>query len=229
MFRKLFKVLRRDTLLDRAYERSFEMLDMTHDMFAKSRNSLMKTETGVPDLDINALDIQVNKYEREVRRNVHDHLTSFGAEDLYAGLALISIIIDVERIGDYTKNIMELAINHPAKLQEGRYAKDLKRIEEAVEDSFQRTKSIFNKSDAGDAKKLLEEYYWINPLCDKIAISYIKEEDNSIPREDAVTLALYFRFLKRINSHLRNIATSVVNPFDKIGFVPKDIRKKLES
>jgi len=24
--------------------------------------------------------------------------------------------------------------------------------------------------------------------------------------------------LKRINSHLRNVATSVVNPFDQIGF-----------
>ena len=229
MFRKLLKVLRGDTLLDRAYKRSFEMLDITYGMFAKSRSSLMKTETGAPDLDINALDIQVNEYEREVRRNVHDHLTTFGTEDIYAGLVLISIIIDIERIGDYTKNIMELAMNHTAKLQEGRYARDLKRIEEAVEDSFERTRSIFEKSDADDAKKLLEEYYWINPLCDKIAISYIREEDNTIPGKDAVTLALYFRFLKRINSHLRNIATSVVNPFDKIGFVPKDIRKKLES
>jgi hypothetical protein len=36
-----------------------------------------------------------------------------------------------------------------------------------------------------------------------------------------VSLAMYFRWLKRINSHLRNITTSVVNPFDRIGFEPK--------
>jgi hypothetical protein len=49
----------------------------------------------------------------------------------------------------------------------------------------------------------------------------VKEEDKSIRPGDAVSLGLYFRWLKRINSHLRNIVTSVVNPFDKIGFKPK--------
>ncbi len=41
----------------------------------------------------------------------------------------------------------------------------------------------------------------------------------------AVTLALYFRSLKRINGHLRNITTSVVNPFHRIGFKPKKKKK----
>jgi hypothetical protein len=49
----------------------------------------------------------------------------------------------------------------------------------------------------------------------------VKEDDKSIGPGDAVSLGLYFRWLKRINSHLRNIVTSVVNPFDKIGFKPK--------
>ena len=35
---------------------------------------------------------------------------------------------------------------------------------------------------------------------------------------EAVTTALYVRFLKRISAHLMNIASSVVNPFDRIGF-----------
>ena len=34
--------------------------------------------------------------------------------------------------------------------------------------------------------------------------------------------ALYIRFLKRISAHLMNIASSVVNPFDRIGFREKD-------
>jgi len=49
----------------------------------------------------------------------------------------------------------------------------------------------------------------------------IKEEDKNIPCGDAISLGLYFRWLKRINSHLRNITTSIVNPFDRIGFEPE--------
>jgi len=49
----------------------------------------------------------------------------------------------------------------------------------------------------------------------------VKEEDKSIRPGDAVSLGMYFRWLKRINSHLRNITSSVVNPFDRIGFKPK--------
>lgn len=227
MFRKLLTIFRKDTLLDQAYKRSYEMLDITQDMFIKAKNSLMQSETGTPDLDIRALDIKVNKYEREVRRNVFNHLAISGAEDIYSGLVLVSIIIDIERVGDYTKNIVELAVNHPAKLKEGKFSADLKGIEAAVEDTFLRVRKIFEKTNIDDAKKLLDDYYWINPLCDKIVINYIKEEDNTIPSGDAVSLALYFRYLKRINSHLRNIATSVINPFDRIGFVPKEMRKKL--
>ena len=69
--------------------------------------------------------------------------------------------------------------------------------------------------------KLLEEYKWVNKTCDKNLVRLIKEQDKNILCGDAVSLAIYFRWLKRINSHLRNITTSVVNPFDRIGFEPK--------
>ena len=42
----------------------------------------------------------------------------------------------------------------------------------------------------------------------------------SLTTTAAATLALYIRWLKRINAHLRNITTSIVNPFDLIGFKP---------
>jgi len=39
---------------------------------------------------------------------------------------------------------------------------------------------------------------------------------------EAVSTALYVRFLKRISAHLMNIASSIVNPFDRIGFRDDD-------
>jgi uncharacterized membrane protein YeaQ/YmgE (transglycosylase-associated protein family) len=38
---------------------------------------------------------------------------------------------------------------------------------------------------------------------------------------DATAVSLYARFLKRIASHSRNIVTSVVNPFQRIGYREK--------
>jgi len=62
---------------------------------------------------------------------------------------------------------------------------------------------------------------WVNRVCDDSLFGLVREEDKEIQAGNAVALALYFRWLKRINSHLRNIATSVVNPFDRIGFITK--------
>jgi phosphate uptake regulator len=222
MFKYLMSIFRKDTLMDRAYNRSFEMLDITLEMFREARVSLRHREDNEIDLKIKDRDKDVNKYEREVRRMVFNHLAVQGTVDLPSGLALVSIIIDIERIGDYTKNMVELALDHPGKLHGGTLEEDLKRIEEAVEDNFVTTRRCFKDEDADLALKLLERYAWVNDACDDRVVDVVKEKDATIRAGDAASLALYIRFLKRINSHLRNITTSVVNPFDRIGFVPKD-------
>jgi len=220
MFKEWLAIFKKDTLMDRAYQRSYLMLDLTREMFSRAKESLRRLEDNQVDFDIYDKDSEINKYEREVRRNVFNHLAVSGAAKLPSGLALVSIIIDIERIGDYTKNIVELALNHPGKLHGGKFEKDLQRVEQALEDNFVETRDCFESGDNKKALKLLEEYKWLNPMCDENLIKLIKEEDKSIRPGDAVSLAMYFRWLKRINSHLRNIVTSVVNPFDRIGFEP---------
>jgi len=220
MFKEWLAIFKKDTLMDRAYQRSYLMLDLTREMFSRAKESLRRLEDNQVDIDIYDKDSEINKYEREVRRNVFNHLAVSGAAKLPSGLALVSIIIDIERIGDYTKNIVELALNHPGKLHGGKFEKDLQRVEQALEDNFVETRDCFESGDNKKALKLLEEYKWLNPMCDENLIKLIKEEDKSIRPGDAVSLAMYFRWLKRINSHLRNIVTSVVNPFDRIGFEP---------
>jgi phosphate uptake regulator len=218
MLKELFAIFKKDTLLDKAYRRSYRMVDITWEMFVEAKKSLREMDINELEIDIHDRDIEVNKFTREVRRNVLSHLTVAGTDDLYSGLLLVSIIIDVERVGDYTKNIVEMAINHPAKLHGGMFEEDLKRIEAAVEDTFRQVRKVFETTDVQAAEHLLSDYQWVNRLCDQRVIDYIKESDKNVSSSDAVSLALYFRYLKRINSHLRNVATSVVNPFDQIGF-----------
>jgi phosphate transport system protein len=221
MFKKWLTIFKKDTLMNRAYQRSFEMLDITQVMFKEAKESLRHREDSEVDLGIKETDKKVNSYERGVRRMVLKHLVVIGAVDLPSGLVLISIIIDIERIGDYAKNMVELALDHPGKLHGGEFEEKISCIEVGLEDNFTQTKKCFEKEDANIALELLEKYAWVNDACDEIVRNVVREKDKSINSGDAAALALYTRWLKRINSHLRNITTSVVNPFDRIGFQPK--------
>lgn len=221
MFNKLISIFKKDTLMDQAYKRSYLMLDLTREMFVEAKESLRHKEDSEIDINIHDKDAEINRFEREVRRDVFNHLAVRGSEGLPSGLVLISIIIDIERIGDYTKNIVELAMNHPGKLHGGQYGEDLQKVEAAVEDNLTKTRNCFESCDNTSAIELLKEYKWVNSVCDKCLMGLIKEKDKNIKPGDAVSLGIYFRWLKRINSHLRNITTSVVNPFDRIGFEPK--------
>jgi len=80
---------------------------------------------------------------------------------------------------------------------------------------------LIQESNPDAARTLLDDYRWVNSICTQHEQDYVKHSDKSVSTQDAVALALYFRYLKRVNSHLRNIATSVVNPFDYIGFTHK--------
>lgn len=207
--------------MDRAYLRSFKMLDITLAMYLEAKESLRQREDSEIDLKVKETDKEVNSYEREVRRMVFNHLAVTGAINLPSGFTLISIIIDIERIGDYAKNMVELALDHPGKLHGGEFEGEIMRIEEGLGDNFIQTKKCFEEGDGGFALELLKKYAWVNDACDEIVVALVKEKDGNIKSGDAAALALYTRWLKRINSHLRNITTSVVNPFDRIGFEPK--------
>lgn len=220
--KELLAIFKKDNLIDLAFQRTYEMMDITQNMFLEVKRSLREEDTNRLTKDIYDQDIAVNKFEREVRRKVLSHLAVSGTQDLYSGLTLVSIIIDIERVGDYTKNIIEIAQNHPAKLEGGIYDDDLERVEDAVEDVFSRIRNAFEKADETEARKICEDYEWVTKLCDQHAIDYLNDRDKTISTSDAVALSLYFRYLKRIYSHLRNVASSVINPFDKIGFYNKE-------
>jgi len=222
MLKELIKIFRGDSLLDKAFQQSYDMFDFTKEMFIEGSRSLREQNSKKLKTTIYEQDKAVNSYERKVRKNVMKHLTDSGTHDIYSGLMLISIIIDIERLGDYTKNIVELAENHHKKLKGGKFNNDLKKTEEAITNSFSVVKEAFKTGNINNASEFLKEYDWVNKLCDEHIMDCIKENDASLTQCNAVTLALYFRYLKRLNSHLRNIASSVVNPFHKIGYYNKE-------
>jgi Na+/phosphate symporter len=220
MWEKLKNFWKTDDLLEEAWEQSFEMLEICREMFLEAMDVLRNKNSDQINGQVKEKDKIVNQYEREVRKKVLTHLSLRAPHGLPEGLVLVSIVIDMERLGDYTKNIIDIASYHKKPLVGGKFEKDLKKVEAAIIDNFSNTIACVTSSNQSNAIELLDKYKWVNPLCDTTLKALIKEEDKSLSSGQATSLALYFRWLKRINAHLRNILTSVINPFDRVGFKP---------
>jgi Na+/phosphate symporter len=210
MLKEIFDLFRRESQLSQAFERSREMLREDREMFEAAICSLREREDARLEIDIYAKDQLINAYEREVRRKVFTHLALAGEKDLNAGLVLVSVVIDIERIGDYTKNIVELALHHPHRLECGPFDTDARKIETVLES--------LPGNDEAKAREVMSDHWWISRKADDIIVALIEKEDTGLTCRDAVATAMYIRYLKRISAHLMNIASSVVNPFDRIGF-----------
>ena len=99
-----------DNLLDEAWNQSFQMLKICDEMFEEAIRVLRHTKKTDVNEAIRKKDKKVNKYEREVRKKVMTHLALQSPSGLAEGMVLISIVIDIERLGDYTKNIVSICI-----------------------------------------------------------------------------------------------------------------------
>lgn len=221
MIKEILSVFKSDSLMQQAYDKSFQMLDLTNKMYLEAKEVLREKDHVMENVNIDDQDSEVNKYQRVVRKDVFKHLMMAGTDELASGMALVSVVIDLERIGDYTKNIVEVAANHKDRLRGGKYEEDLKKVEETVTQYFEKTIECFKESDETLGLELVMEYGWVPKLCDQIITSLVKGEDETLNSGSAVALTLYFRSLKRIFAHLRNVNTSIVNPFHRIGFKPK--------
>jgi phosphate uptake regulator len=222
MYKKFMELFGKDNLLNQAIELTVEMLKIDREMFLASTESLRKRDDAELPFDIYKKDIQINKYERQVRRNVLTHLTVAGIYNIAQGLVLVSIVIDVERIGDYTKNIVELAQAHPQRLFGGVFENELTEIERITRDRFDKISEIITGMDVETAKEIVANQKDISTRVDDIILRIINEEEKELSPGNLVTLALYFRYLKRVAAHLSNVASSIVNPFPRIGFTIKE-------
>jgi len=222
MFKQIFEIFKSDSLYEQALSECHEMLDIDLTMFKESIKSLRKSDSAEIDIDIFAMDKKINEFERDVRRKVMTHLAIGGKEDIGSGLVLVSVVIDIERIGDYTKNIYDLAVNHPKKLIGGSMEDRLSKIERISFSLFEESIYAFKNQDIEKARGLMGYYKEnISSQSDAITNEIITGEVSDLDVGSASAVGLYSRYLKRIAAHSRNIISSVVNPFERIGYPEK--------
>lgn len=217
MFREFFQLWKKTGLLSEALEEVERMLIVAKDMFSFSLRVLMDKEKEKED--IYKIDRELNKLQRNVRRKILEHLSINPQQDVTSCLVLITIVIDIERIGDYSKNLIELSHKYPQRLK-GKYIEKIREIERDIEELFDGTIDAFNNADIDLAKQVMERHARIAIRCEKIMEELI--EDRKISPGVGIIYALLARYLKRVSAHLKNIASSVANPFHRLGYKPKN-------
>lgn len=218
MFREFFQLWKKAGLLNEALKETEKMLLVAKNMFSFSLRVLMDKEKEKED--IYKIDRELNKLQRNVRRKILEHLSINPQQDVTSCLVLITIVIDIERIGDYSKNLIELSHKYPQRLK-GKYIERIREIEKDIEGLFDGTIDAFKNADIDLAKQIMERHARIAVHCEKVVENLI--EDTQVSSRMGIICALLARYLKRVSAHLKNIASGVSNPFHRLGYKPKNM------
>ncbi|MBM3316427.1 MAG: hypothetical protein FJY75_01105 [Candidatus Eisenbacteria bacterium] len=219
MWKELFGLFKKESLCEAAFSASLDMLRRCESMFADSVAALW--HEGTLETDIYARDREVNRYQRAVRRNIVTHLAVSSNPDINNALVLTSIIVDIERIGDYTKNIVELASTYPRQFTGGELEGEIRAAEALVRRMFAGLVPALEQSDADLARRLIGDHHVVSERVEEALHDLIAGRALTTQSGEAVVAALYLRYLKRVSAHLKNVASSVVNPYYRIGYREK--------
>ena len=222
MLGKLFDALiKRKTLLDEARQQAVMMLVTDQRMFDLVMVAL-KEDAGQHILSkIGAMDKEINRQQRGVRKKVFAHLTISSGSNLTQGLELITAVIDLERIGDYVKNIAEIVEMTPKKLHFGEFEDTYMEIQDLACELFTLVIDAFSNQDLDASRKAMERYSRLSLLCDGTLEKLLgdgNDSDNDMVEKRVVALSLMLRYLKRVGAHLKNVASIQINPFHRIGY-----------
>jgi len=228
MLRELLSIFRASDPLADVGDNFARMLKLTHDMNLAAGQIFFGEERRKTERNrIYELDGEVNELERTIRRQVVTHLAVASNDtDLPYSLLLISLIKDVERLGDYAKNLAELADIRPELLPEGSALSELVSIRKRVEIAFQSCAEVFVGSRKDKAAELIRQGRETARRCDRL-ISDIGGSDYDAATTTAFILGT--RYYKRIGGHVLNVLSSVVMPLDKVDYYDEDESPKRDS
>ena len=217
MLREIIAIWKGQSFMKKVVEEFGEMLTSAEYVFTQAWAAL----TGEADIEeikkpLHEKDIAVNKGEREIRRKILEHLSINPIQDVSGCLVMISLVKDVERIGDYAKNIFEVGIMLEGDTKKMKYLNRLSSLHDKLATNFPKLIKAFMESDENIAQEILNAYKPIKDECNSLLHDLFSE---TMPTKEAVATVLLSRYLKRINSHMSNVASGIIYPLDRIDFV----------
>lgn len=163
-------------------------------------------------------DKSINKVERAIRRQIIVHAGVRGVlADAPVLFIYMAIAKDIERVGDLAKDIWKLA-DAGADMSQGKIRAAADRVGSHVLGLIDDTARIFRERATEDAIEILNQ---ADEAKDRYGAALHAQLDASDARE-AVSLALFYRYVTRITAHLMNVLTAVVMPFERLDYWDED-------
>lgn len=214
MYENLLTIWKGSGLLKLCMEDMLKMFDIGEMMFTAAWE--MITGSGKVE-DLYHIDRQLNELQIAIRRRILEHLAINPAQDINASFVLAILTIDLERIGDYAKNLDEIAKHYPEPITGGVFDA-LHPMAEEVEKMFRETKKAITENDEALARKIMQDQADMALQADRLMDQLVESTDITV--KEGVVAALMSRYIKRVSAHLKNVASSVVNPYHRIGYRP---------
>lgn len=211
MFENIIKSRKRTALLYDAIEEVIAMIERAEHIFSIAWESILSGESTT--IDVKQEDQNINLGERLVRRYILQHLALNPDQDLPTSLALLSVVHDVERVGDYAKNLIELNQWSMLVEKDNEYAQQCRELHQIISPCFGQILEALRHSNTDLARQVMRHHEVIKQRTDTLLENIMATEGN---KREAVLYTLISRYLRRTSAHLSNIASSIVNPFDQI-------------
>jgi phosphate uptake regulator len=211
--------------LDRVEAKVQRMIAYDRDEFDLAMSGLLgKVVAAEVNDELRSTDQKVNQLEREIRRELAVHASVFGGIDTPAVLVYMSIVKDIERVGDYAKNLLDLAIDG-ADFSTVPTADLWTQLAAEISQYIVDSGDTFRTRDVERARRLLTRGGQLLDIFDERVTALVREPD---PGPQAVARALAHRYLKRVVAHLMNLLSAVTMPLDSIDFFYEDPEDRVD-
>ena len=164
--------------------------------------------------EIRETDRQINATEVEIRRALVVHASVHGGIDISEVLAFMNMIKDIERIGDYNKNIFDLA-EEGVSFTESPELDSILSLRDEVSSRISLMGEILSMRDEERARTYIERGDEMRKDFDRRVNELLHSTEEAVT---AVPRALLFRFLKRVSAHSSNVVSAVVMPVDQLDY-----------
>jgi phosphate transport system protein len=209
MFERFFGT-GKSPLVEAAFEDVSDMLRQSARMLDLALAALLDNQP--LDVDLDGMDDRVDEGERMVRRSILEHLSFNPRQDLVASLILASMVQDAERIGDFARGLAELETLAKSP-RGGPFADRLRAAARRLRPLFELCEEAFRNDEPAKAQQVMTRH---RELKEELAQITQEVADSELTADMAVVYAGAARILRRVSAHLSNIASSVVQPYDRI-------------
>lgn len=205
-----------------------DMLNLASDLVVEAGDQYWNHHGDSPDgLCCETVDKHLNELQQSARRGIILHLAASESADMPYALLLMSLVKDVERVGDYAKNLARIPsmtgqVGVP--LPDTPLVQEIHRLADEIDAVSRMAPKLYADADGETAARLATEGDARAARLDQLIGEVARSE---VDAGTATRLTLTIRFYKRVQGHFLNVLTCMLVPLDRLDNYRSDYRASM--